>query len=140
MNVTIDRIFNEQKGILAADESINTMNKRLESVGLPATKEYRDKWREIIVSTEGLEKHISGIILSTETFEQKDDEGVELIKKIQKKKILLGVKLDEGLEDLDNGEQITKGLYNLKEKADIYKGLGASFAKWRCVYKVEDSL
>jgi hypothetical protein len=42
------------KGLLAMDESNPTCNKRLASLGIPQTEEARRAWRELIVTTPGL--------------------------------------------------------------------------------------
>ena len=57
-----------EKGILAADESAGTMNKRLESIDVTPTAKGRWEWRQILASTEGLEKFISGVTPSSHGF------------------------------------------------------------------------
>ena len=63
------------KGILAADESTRTMTKRLEANGLESTAESRRRYREMLLLAPGLEEHISGVILSDETFGQAASDG-----------------------------------------------------------------
>jgi hypothetical protein len=43
------------KGLLAMDESNPTCNKRFASLGIPQTEEARRAWRELIVTTPGLD-------------------------------------------------------------------------------------
>ena len=52
------------KGLLAMDESTPTCNKRFAKLGIPQTEETRRTYRELIVTTPGLEESISGAILS----------------------------------------------------------------------------
>jgi fructose-bisphosphate aldolase class I len=48
-----------------------------------------------------------------------------------------GIKLDEGLTELDFGkdEKYTLGLDSLSKRAEHFYSLGCRFAKWRCVLK-----
>ncbi len=50
------------KGLLAMDESNPTCNKRFARLGIPQTEEARRAYRELIVTTPGLGKCISGVI------------------------------------------------------------------------------
>jgi hypothetical protein len=51
------------KGILAADESSGTIEKRLKSINVPSTEENRRMYREILFTTDGAGEFISGVIL-----------------------------------------------------------------------------
>ena len=55
----------EGKGILAADESSGTIKRRLDSINVPSTEENRRAYRELLLTTPGVEAFISGIILYT---------------------------------------------------------------------------
>ena len=63
MKNVIDKIFNNHKGILAADESTPTIEKRLKSVGRTSTSDARHSYRYTIFASPNLEKHIGGVIL-----------------------------------------------------------------------------
>jgi fructose-bisphosphate aldolase class I len=114
------------KGILAADESTRTMEKRFLAIKISCTEENRKNYREIIFTTPGIEKFISGVILFDETLRQ------GLGKILLDKGMLIGMKVDEGMDE----EMITEGLPGLKERLEEYVNLGASFAKWRTVITV----
>ncbi|NEU35295.1 fructose-bisphosphate aldolase class I, partial [bacterium LRH843] len=59
------------KGILAADESVPTMGKRLADVGLENLEEHRRRYRELLFSTDkSISQYISGVILFHETLYQ----------------------------------------------------------------------
>ena len=58
------------KGILAADESNPTCTKRLESIGVQSTFDKRNEYRDMLFTTPGIEKFISGVILYDETLRQ----------------------------------------------------------------------
>ena len=55
------------KGILAADESSGTIEKRLKSINVASTEENRRMYREILFTTKGAGDFISGVILFDET-------------------------------------------------------------------------
>ncbi len=63
-------IVADGKGILAADESTPTCTKRFESIGVDSTEVSRNTYRDMLFSTEGMENHISGVILFDETLRQ----------------------------------------------------------------------
>jgi len=56
------------KGILAADESYGTANKRFEKLGIPTTEEMRRAYREMLFTTPGISDFFSGVILFDERF------------------------------------------------------------------------
>ena len=126
------------KGILAADESSSTIKKRFDSVGVADTEENRRAYRNTLLTTQGLEEYISGVILYDETLRQKADDGTPFPEMLSKKGILPGIKVDAGAKDLalHPGEKITEGLDKLRERLSEYKTLGAKFAKWRAVITI----
>jgi fructose-bisphosphate aldolase class I len=127
------------KGILAADESTGSMEKRLTSIGLENTEENRRKYRQtLFTGSDELGKYISGVILFDETFYQKTDDGTPFVEVLQKKGIIPGIKVDKGVIPLAGsvGEGTTQGLDDLNARCAQYKKNGAQFAKWRCVHKI----
>ena len=58
------------KGILAADESTGTMEKRLKSVNVECTEKNRLHFRETLFSSASMRSCISGVILFDETLRQ----------------------------------------------------------------------
>ena len=80
------------KGILAADESTGTITKRLASVDVISTEETRRAYREMLLSTEGVEAFISGVILYDETIRQKDSDGTAFPELLQGKGIIPGIR------------------------------------------------
>ena len=55
------------KGILAADESTGTIEKRFNSIKVECTEENRRAYRDMLFTTKGIGEHISGVILFDET-------------------------------------------------------------------------
>lgn len=123
------------KGILAADESVGTADKRFEKLGIPKTAEMRRKWRELLLSTPGIERGLSGVILFDETLRQNTERGVPMAKVLKDKGIVVGIKVDKGTVPLSNfpDEKITEGLDGLSLRLSEYVSLGAEFTKWRSV-------
>ena len=131
-----------KKGILAADESGGTIEKRFKSIGVPSTEENRRDYREMLFRTPGAEEFISGVILYDETIRQKAADGTPLAKLLQDKGIIPGIKVDTGAKALafSSKEKITEGLDGLRERLVEYRGLGAKFAKWRAVITIGDGI
>ena len=126
------------KGIIAADESASTCQKRFDSVGVECNEENRRAYREVILAATGLEEYVSGVILFDETIRQKAADGTAFAEVLNKKGILPGIKVDKGLKDLalHPGEQVAEGLDGLRERLAEYSKLGAKFAKWRVVINI----
>jgi fructose-bisphosphate aldolase class I len=82
----------------------------------------------------------SKIILYDETLRQNSSHDVPFASILKDKGIVPGIKVDEGLEDIGNGEKVTKGLETLAPRLTEYHELGARFAKWRAVYSITDTL
>ena len=126
------------KGILAADESTGTMDKRLKSVGIDSTEKNRLHFRETLFTSEAMENYISGVILFDETIRQKISTGISIPELLQKNNSVVGVKVDKGAKKLAGSpeETITEGLDGLRERLNEYYKLGARFTKWRAVYNI----
>jgi len=126
------------KGILAADESTGTIEKRFQSINVENTEAQRRAYRDMLFSTRGLGEHISGVILYDETLRQKAADGTPFVDALNRAGILPGIKVDTGAKDLAlcPGEKITEGLDNLPKRCAEYVKLGAKFAKWRAVIDI----
>jgi len=126
------------KGILAADESTGTIEKRLKSIQVENTEDNRRAYRDMLFTAKGLGQYISGVILYDETLRQKGITGTPFVETLQKNGILPGIKVDAGAKDLVlcPGEQVTEGLDNLPKRCAEYVKLGAKFAKWRAVINI----
>lgn len=135
-------MVSNSRGILAADESVGTMSSRLEGVGVEATEENRRTYRELIVTTPGLDDSISGVILADETFRQQLSDGKTFPQALADDGILAGIKVDTGAKPLAGAsdEKVTEGLDGLRERAEEYAELGATFAKWRAVFSIGEHL
>ena len=135
---TIAQMVDETRGILAADESLPTIEKRFAAVGVENTEENRRFYRSLLLTTPGLGKYLSGVILFEETLFQTDDEGRPLPEVAWSQHIVPGVKVDKGKGPLTNapGDLITRGLDDLTERLQRFRAAGPAFAKWREVYPI----
>jgi fructose-bisphosphate aldolase class I len=141
LSATMEEMLQEGKGILAADESNNTIGKRFASINIENNEQNRRDYRLLLATTPDLEQYINGVILFKDTFEQTDERGISIVQLFADKGIIPGIKVDEGLTDLANteGEQVTQGLDGLADRLQRFKKLGARFAKWRNVYSISEA-
>jgi fructose-bisphosphate aldolase class I len=130
------------KGILAADESTPTMAKRLAAIAVESTEAKRRAYREILFRTPGLGDYISGVILFDETIRQRSDDGTPFVELLLGQGVIPGIKVDQGAKPLAGSpkERVTEGLDRLRERFEDYVGLGARFAKWRAVIRIQENL
>src|SRR5260221_270669 len=72
------------KGILAADESTGTIQKRFDAIGVANTEDNRRDYREMLFRADKtMREHISGVILFDETIRQKAKDGTTLVALIE---------------------------------------------------------
>src|SRR5437868_6624486 len=130
------------KGILAADESTPTIEKRFKSIGVASTEENRRAYRDVLFTTAGVGEFISGVILFDETIRQKTRDGRTFVEALEQQAIIPGIKVDKGAKTMANfpDEKITEGLDGLRERLAEYRQLGARFAKWRAVIAIGDNI
>jgi fructose-bisphosphate aldolase class 1 len=81
-------------------DSTATCNKRFGALGIPQTVENRRAYRELIITTPGLNEFISGLILYDETIHQQDTDGTFFVKIIRNEGIIPGIKVDTGTQGL----------------------------------------
>jgi fructose-bisphosphate aldolase class I len=148
MNIPTDRpsiakaLVAPAKGILAADESFPTIEKRFKSISLDSTEENRRAYRDMLFTTPGIEENISGVILFDETIHQSTSDGTPFPKLLASKGVIPGIKVDKGAKDLAlfKGEKVTEGLDGLRGRLEEYYSLGARFTKWRAVITIGDGI
>jgi fructose-bisphosphate aldolase class I len=131
------------KGILAADESSGTCEKRFQSVDVECTEDNRRAYRQLLFGTPGVEQYLSGVILFDETARQKAVDGSAIPDYLAKKGIIPGIKVDKGTVQLPlalQGELVTDGLDGLAKRLDEYFKIGCRFAKWRAVITIGENM
>jgi fructose-bisphosphate aldolase, class I len=142
MESTIAALLAAGKGILAADESFPTIEKRFKDFDIPSTETSRRDYREMLFTTPNLNEFISGVILFDETLSQKSAAGILFSEILTRQNIIPGIKVDEGTVALAGfaGEKITEGLDGLRERLAEYYKLGARFTKWRAVITIGEKI
>lgn len=138
LEATARALVAKGKGILAADESQPTIQKRFTAIGVESSEENRRAYRDMLFSTLGAEEFISGVILFDETIRQKASDGASFVDVLKRKGIIPGIKVDKGTIPLPGfaNEKVTLGLDGLSERLKEYRELGARFAKWRAVIAI----
>jgi fructose-bisphosphate aldolase class I len=138
LEATANAMVAKGKGILAADESTGTIQKRLAGIDVESTEENRRAYRELLFTTKGAGEYISGVILFDETIRQGAKDGTPFVKCLEAEGIVSGIKVDKGAKALAGapGEKVTEGLDGLRERLSEYVDLGARFTKWRAVITI----
>jgi fructose-bisphosphate aldolase, class I len=142
LNTIAAAIVAPGKGILAADESSGTIEKRFRSIDVASTEEHRRAYRELLFATEGAGEFIGGVILFDETIRQSAADGTPFPVLLDRQGIIPGIKVDKGAKALAGspGEKVTEGLDGLRERLASYRDLGAKFTKWRAVITIGDGI
>jgi fructose-bisphosphate aldolase class I len=135
-------LVTDGKGILAADESVATLTRRFDALGIKSAEQSRRAYREMLFATSGVAEFISGAILYDETIRQRSSGGTPLAEVLRSQGIVPGIKVDTGAEPLAGfpEETVTEGLDGLRDRLAEYHGMGARFAKWRAVIRITDAL
>jgi len=130
------------KGILAADESAGTIGKRFSNINLENNEDNRRTYRQLLFTAgEALKDNLGGVILFHETLYQDTDDGKRFVKLLKELGINPGIKVDKGVVHLPGTkeESTTQGLDGLAERVQQYVKDGCTFAKWRCVIKINEA-
>ncbi len=139
---TARKLVAKGKGILAADESTGTIEKRLKSINVPSTEDSRRAWRQLLFTAPGIGDYISGVILYDETIRQSAEDGTPLVDVLRNQDVIPGIKVDWGAKPLAGSadELVTEGLDGLRERLSEYRELGARFTKWRGVISIGEGI
>jgi fructose-bisphosphate aldolase class I len=141
LHTTAQALVANGKGILAADETVHTVTKRLTPRTIESTPDSRRAYREMLFATPGISAFISGVILQDETIHQVDSAGTPMPELLARQNLIAGIKVDAGAVPLAGwpGEMVTEGLDGLRDRLKDYRRIGARFAKWRAVLAVSDT-
>ena len=133
LNATAEKMVASGKGILAADESTGTIQRRFDAIKVENTEQNRRDYRELLFRAAGGMAHISGVILFRETLYQDAADGTPLVELIRLAGAVPGIKVDAGAKPmaLFPGETLTEGLDGLGPQLAKDYARGARFAKWR---------
>ena len=136
------QLVTKKKGILAADQSPGTMDKQLTAIGVEPDAEARRQYRELLLTTAGIEQYVNGIIMHDGTIRNQTSSGEKFIDILLAKGIIPIIKVDKSTTPHTNfpNEVVTQGLDGLAERFEEYYNLGARAAKWRSVFFITDTL
>lgn len=142
LSSVVERMTAAPKGILAADESTNTIRKRLAKIGVESTPENNRRYREMLLTSPGIERWLGGVILFEETVGQQTSDGMSFVEYLKSRGILAGIKPDKGAKPLPGfeGQTFTQGLDGLRERLAAFAEQGLSFTKWRHTFRVLPTL
>ena len=140
LQATAQALVADRKGLLAADETVSTLSRRLVARGIESTPDSRRSYREMLFSTPRISEYVSGVILHEETIRQRSSTGIAFPRMLGQLGMLAGIKVDRGANPLagSSGEHITDGLDGLRDRLKEFAAMGARFAKWRAVIVVSD--
>jgi fructose-bisphosphate aldolase class I len=112
MESTVSALLAAGKGILAADESLPTIGKRLAALDIPSTEETRRAYRELLFTAPALNDYVSGAILFDETIRQMTGQGASMPEILAWQGVIPGIKVDKGTTAIPGfaGEKVTEGL------------------------------
>jgi fructose-bisphosphate aldolase class I len=139
---TASALVADGKGILAADETPNTLTRRFDALNIDSTPDTRRSYREMLFAGTGIARFISGVIMQDETIHQQSAIGVPFTNVLAQRSIIPGIKVDAGAKRLagTTAENITEGLDGLRDRLKDYAQMGVRFAKWRAVIRVGEAL
>jgi fructose-bisphosphate aldolase, class I len=141
LHATAKALVVPKKGILAADQSPESMNRQLKAVGVPEEAEMRRLYRQLLFTTPGIEKFVTGVIMHDGTIRNHSDDGVVFADLLISKGIIPIIKVDKGTVPHTNfpGEVVTQGLDDLAKRLEEYYNMGARAAKWRMVVTIGEA-
>ena len=113
------------KDILAADETVPTVTRRLDALKIESTPESRRAYREMFFTTPEIAEFISGVIMQDETIHQRNSKGTALADLLAQQGIIPGIKVDNGAKPLAARPEKTSP----KDSMDCATAL-RSTAKW----------
>ena len=92
LTATVRALMADGKGILLAGESDEIENERLVAFGIGSDDAQRE-YHELLLTTPGIEEHLSGVILSPHATDAHVSDGTSFVQLLASKNILAGVSL-----------------------------------------------
>ncbi len=133
-------IMAPRKGVLAADESEQTLTERLVEFGIGANSRTRTEYRKLLLTTPELKDYASGVILTEQTAKEKVQGRQTYLDYLTSRGIVVGVKADQGQAHLPGtDETYTLGEKNLAGRLRGYYDDGFRFAKWNAKFEIAEN-
>jgi len=125
-------------GIMAADRPSPAFYDLLEAEGIAADEGAYRNWSELLFLAPGLNKHVSGIIMTDEQVRLRDSKGESLVEQVIQRGMIPGISPFKGMVVLAGsaGETVGSGLDGLRERLAEYAEMGLGFSKWRAAFQI----
>ncbi len=126
------------KGIMAADRPSPAFKQMLAAEGISVDEDSYRNWSELLFTAPGLNKYVSGIIMTDEQTRLRDDRGAPLLSQVLERGMIPGISPFKGMVELAGsaGETVGSGLDGLRERLAEYAALGIGFTKWRAAFRI----
>src|SRR4051812_2721534 len=123
LELTAKMLVADGKGILAADETPDTLTKRFNTLKIESTADSRRTYREMFFTTPHAARFISGVIMQDETIRQTSGSGTPLAGLLSLNGMIPGIKVDTGAKRLARSpnETVTEGLDGLRDRLREYR-------------------
>lgn len=100
LKATVRALLSPGKGLLAADESLGTIEKRFNANGIETNPQTRRVYREMLLTTPNCASFLSGVILFDETLRDTASDGPPFPQLLSAQGIVPGIKVDAGAKDM----------------------------------------
>lgn len=142
LSLIAQKLLSPRKGILAADQSVATIDKQIATLGITPSPELRRLYRQLLFTTPGIERFVTGVIMHDSTIRNHTDDKTPFVDVLVSKGIVPIIKVDKGTVPLGGfpGEVITEGLDGLADRFAEYYTMGARAAKWRAVITIGEGI
>jgi len=138
LNDIANQLVKAGVGIMAADRPPPAFYDLLEAEGIAADEGAYRNWSELLFLAPGLNKHVSGIIMTDEQVLLRDSKGESLVEQVIQRGMIPGISPFKGMVVLAGsaGETVGSGLDGLRERLAEYAEMGVGFSKWRAAFQI----
>lgn len=129
------------KGLLATDESEETLFAKFVANSIEDSDGARRAYRSLVYGSPELGSYVSGAVLAADAFFDESIEGQPFLEILEANGLVPGVRVDLGsrlLPGAREAETFATGLDGLEERSSAFRERGARFAKWRARFRIAD--
>lgn len=138
LNKITKKLVAPGKGIMAADRPPAAFEQLLESEGIPVDEDAYLNWSQLLFTAPKLNEYVSGIIMTPEQTQLRNDAGESLIAGVIEQGMIPGISPFKGMVALagSDGETVGSGLDGLRERLAGFAAMGVGFTKWRAAFQI----
>ena len=138
LNKIAKKLVAPGKGIMAADRPRAAFEQLLESEGIPVDEDAYLNWSQLLFTAPKLNEYVSGIIMTPEQTQLRNDAGESLIAGVIDQGMIPGISPFKGMVALagSDGETVGSGLDGLRERLAGFAAMGVGFTKWRAAFQI----